>query len=226
MLKAISVSSCRPAKPPIWNPKLLLQYMTMYNINENNLYQVSRHTATLLLLSSGRRVHDLTLLGIDIDNLIDEGNAIVLWPIFGSKTDNVNCRQSGWRLKEHPVKQLNMVFWIKRLLHVSSDKRNSINNLFITATGVVRPASRTVIGNWIKSLLQEAGINAPPGSIRSAVASLNWIEKFPIDQILATGNWRQEHTFQNYYRKEMINDNLNNNNNESVSLSNYFVPVR
>lgn len=224
MLKAISVASPQPLKPPIWDPKLLLQFMCSYNIDENNLYQVLRHTATLLLLASGRRVHDLTLLRTTQNNLIDEGNAIILWPIFGSKTDSANYRQSGWRLREHPVKELNIVFWVKHLLNISSSRRENMNHLFITAIGDPRPASRTVIGNWIKSLMREAGIDAPPGSIRSAVASLNWIEKFPIDQILSTGNWKQEHTFRNYYRREIVNDN-SSNTGQSVSLSNYFDAV-
>ncbi|KAL4718637.1 hypothetical protein ACJJTC_015266 [Scirpophaga incertulas] len=48
---------------------------------------------------------------------------------------------------------------------------------------------------WIKAVLREAGIEASPGSVRSAVSSLNWLENYPIEKILTTGNWRQEHTF-------------------------------
>ncbi|XP_039758142.1 uncharacterized protein LOC120632354 [Pararge aegeria] len=224
MLKAISTIDKKPAKPPIWNPKLLLQFMNLYNPDENNLYQVLRHTATLLLLASGRRVHDLTLLNIDGHSLIDEGTSIVLWPAFGSKTDNFNRRQSGWRLKIHPNKNLNMVFWIRKLLQLSLNRRQNITHLFITARNEVKPASRTVIGGWVKSLLKEAGIEATPGSVRSAVASLNFVENFPIDQILATGNWKAISTFQNYYHRELIDHNRQNTT-ESVSLSNYFDPV-
>lgn len=223
MLKAISVARIKPIKPPIWNPKLLLQYLSAYSPDENNLYQVSRHTATLLLLASGRRVHDLTLLRIDSSSLIDENSCIVLWPAFGSKTDNVNHRQSGWRLREHPDKSLNIIFWIRQLLKLSLCRRQNINNLFITARGDVKPASRTVIGGWVKSLLKDAGIEAPPGSVRSAVASLNWLERFSLDKILATGNWKSEHTFRKYYQRKLINENQCNI--QSVSLSNYFDAV-
>ncbi|XP_041969836.1 uncharacterized protein LOC121726514 [Aricia agestis] len=222
ILKAISVARETPSKPPIWNPRQLIVHIGVYNLDENNLYQVSRHTATLLLLASGRRVHDLTLLRVDNQRLIDEGNTMILWPVFGSKTDNYNYRQSGWRIKAHPIKRLNIIFWIKRLIDLGAGRRNNITHLFITARGDVKPASRTVIGNWVKSLLSEAGIQATPGSVRSAVASLNFVEQFPIDQILKTGNWRCAHTFKNYYQKEIINCN---NANQSVSLSNYFDPV-
>lgn len=127
------------------------------------------------------------MLCVDNNSLIDENSSIVLWPIFGSKTDNCNHRQSGWRLKEHPDHKLNTVFWIKQLLKLSQDRRHHFGNSFMTARGKVKPASRTMIGGWIQSLLKERGIEATPGSVRSAVASLNFVEFFPIDQILATG---------------------------------------
>lgn len=224
ILKAISVAKEKKAKPPIWDPKMLINFLSTHTPNRNSLHEVSRRTATLLLLTSGRRVHDLTLLKIGIDELIDDGNAIVLWPSFGSKTDNGTNRQSGWKVIEHPDKNLDCVHWIRHLLAISEDRRKQGNwtELFITARGDPKPASRTIIGNWVKSALKEAGIEDSPGSIRSAVASLNWMENFSIDQILATGNWRQEHTFRKYYQKEFKGPTTPS---ESVSLSNFFNAV-
>lgn len=229
ILKAISVTKEKKMKPPIWNTKNVIQYLENSSPDENNLYQVSRRSSILLLLASGRRVHDLTLLRTDADKYIDEGNAIVLWPCFGSKTDNVNYRQSGWRLKVHPNKNLDCVYWIRQLIRTSKDRRKSgilLPELFITARGEPKPASRTVIGGWVKSVLKDAGVQASPGSVRSAVASLNWLENFPIDQILETGNWRQEHTFRTYYHKEIANQSSDKDISNSVSLSNFFEPLR
>lgn len=155
ILRAISVARVKEAKPPIWNTKSVLRYLENNAPDENNLYQVSRRTATLLLLAAGRRVHDLTLLRIDAEKYIDEGNAIVLWPCFGSKTDNINYRQTGWRLKEHLNKNLDCVHWTRQLIRTSQDRRRSgtLPELFITARGEPKLASRTVIGGWIKSML-------------------------------------------------------------------------
>ncbi|CAH2267229.1 jg14700 [Pararge aegeria aegeria] len=151
-----------------------------------------------------------------------------MWPCFGSKTDDANNRQSGWKLKAHPNKNLDCVFWTRQLIGTSQDRRKSgmLSELFITARGDPKPASRTLISGWIKSVLKDAGVDATPGSVRSAVASLNWLEKFPIDQILQTGNWRQEHTFRTYYQRELANQSRNNDFTTSVSLSNFFEPVR
>ncbi|XP_063827850.1 uncharacterized protein LOC135077240 [Ostrinia nubilalis] len=228
ILKAVSVAKEKKTKPPIWNVKELLKCLENSAPDSSNLYQVSRRAAILLLLASGRRVHDLTLLIIDPESCVDEGDSILLWPKFGSKTDSCSYRQSGWKLKKHPNQNLDCVHWIRQLIAISQDRRRqgNIKELFITARGDPKPASRTVLGGWIKSVLRDAGVEAPPGSVRSAVASLNWIEHFPVDQILATGNWRQEHTFRTYYQKEIINQASDTDLSHSVSLSNFFEPVQ
>jgi hypothetical protein len=222
ILRAISVNIIKASKPPIWDPRIVLVYLSNNSIDENNLYQVSQRVAVLLLLASSRRVHDLTLLRIGPDHLIDEGNSIVMWPVFGSKTDNVDRRQSGWKIKEHPDKNLNAVYWIRRLVQVSQQRRDEgkWSELFITTRSQSKPATKTIIGGWIKAALREAGIEASPGSVRSAVSSLNWLENYSIEKILATGNWRQEHTFKNYYCKPLAENTTRSVRN--VSLSQYF----
>ncbi|XP_050673481.1 uncharacterized protein LOC126971302 [Leptidea sinapis] len=225
ILKAISVSRVKSLKPPIWDPKILTSHLSKVNPNENNMFEVSKRTAILLLLSSGRRVHDLTLLHIGSGNFIDKGDSVLLWPVFGSKTDKADHRQSGWKMLKNTNQKICCVYWIRRLIQVSQERREKGNysHLFITTRGSPRPATRTIIGGWVKSAPKDAGINAPPGSVRSAVGSLNWLENFSIDQILSTGNWKSEHTFRKYYQKQIIS---NVNNQESLSLSNYFNAVK
>jgi hypothetical protein len=90
---------------------------------------------------------------------------------------------------------------------LSEDRRKdnpNIRSLFISTLGVVRPASRTIIGGWVKTVLKEAGIDASAGSTRSAVASLGWLENHPIEDILQRGNWKSENTFKRFYNKEII----------------------
>ncbi|XP_061384780.1 uncharacterized protein LOC133320416 [Danaus plexippus] len=174
ILRAISISREKLAKPPIWNPKKLLDYVSSHNPNKNSLFDVSRHAATL---ASGRRIHDLTLLRIDNQSLLYEEGDLIFWPAFGSKTDNANHRRSGWRLKPHPIQNLNTNFWIKRVLTLSSDRRKDLNHLFITPRAVVKPASRTMIGGWVKSLLKDADIEASPGSVKSTWCIMSLIMK-------------------------------------------------
>ncbi|XP_063361768.1 uncharacterized protein LOC134650763 [Cydia amplana] len=205
-LKAISIKAPKADKVPIWDTEILINWLKNSTIDENSFYECTKRAAILLLLCSGRRVHDLTLLSINSDNCIVSENLITFWPIFGSKTDSVSNRQSGWRLFQNSeCKNLDPVFWIKKVISLSADRRNKCksNNLFITVSGTPKSASRTVIANWIKKVLLDAGIQASPGSVRPAVASKNWVQDFPLDDILARGNWRSQNTFLNFYRREI-----------------------
>lgn len=211
-----------------WKIEDLLSYLKTYTFSENSLFAVSRHTCILLLLATGRRVHDLTLLSIENGAYEDKDIEIIFWPRFGSKTDSNSYRQSGWLLKKSPEitnRQLDLVFWVKTLIAVSADRRNprDLQNLFITTRGVAKNASRSVIAGWIRTLFKEAGISATAGSFRSAVASHNWINSHHnIDEILKRGNWRSKNTFFKHYFKE-LKDVPRLNLNE---LDSSFLPVR
>lgn len=208
VLKAISLKKPIVAqKPPIWDIDILATFLEKRIVNENSPFDVCRHTATLLLLCSGRRVHDLTLLTVGPNHFVEHNDSIVLWPVFGSKTDNANYRQSGWKLlKNDNSKNLNPVFWVKRTITVMNHRRklSKCDNLFVNLRGQCKAASRTVIARWIKSVLTDAGIITSPGSMRSAVASKNWSNNCPMDEILARGNWRSSNTFAQFYRRELI----------------------
>lgn len=182
VLKSISLKKPVAHTKSVWNIDVLVSFLERYNIDENSLFQTSRHSAALLLLCSGRRVHDLTLLAIDEDHYEEHDDHVILWPKFGSKTDNSDFRQSGWKLLKNPkCKNLDPVFWVNHCKELLSDRREvaNITNLFVHLRRQAKVASRTVIAGWVKSLLTEAGIIASPGSIRSAVASKNWTDNLP-----------------------------------------------
>jgi len=170
---------------------------------EPNLFQVSRHVACLLLLASGRRVHDLTLLSTAEDLFQDLGEVLVFRPRLWSKTNSGSHQQSGWRLSGMTSSpSLDVVRWVRRLL-LSKTRGRSLAEapLFVTTRGKVAPASRTIIAGWVSSALSAAGISAPPGSVRAAIGSSYAAAGLPLDDILRMGNWRQRGTFfALYYR--------------------------
>lgn len=223
VLKSIALAKPIQHKTLIWNVDALLSFLEKYKVDETNTFSISRHTAVLLLLCSGRRVHDLTLLDVDEEHFVDNNDHIVLWPKFGSKTDNCDFRQSGWKLMSNQTKNLDPVFWVKCCAKLLRDRRIAAQctNLFLNLRGEAKAATRTVIGGWIKTLLTEAGILSSPGSIRSAVASKNWADNMPIDEILSRGNWRSGNTFRQFYRREIRTVPIPTN----VNVRNSFVPL-
>lgn len=209
LLKQIlkSIAAAQPTKPktPVWDPQIVFDWLSLPN-DRNTLFEASRRTAAILLLASGRRVHDLTLLKVSDSHMFLSEDKVILRPTYGSKTDTARHRQSDWQLLKHPNHQVCPVTWLRRLVTLSHERRSEVeglDNLFITITGRSRPASRTMIGGWVRSILKDAGISATPGSFRSAVASASWVDNHPVDDILARGNWKAENTFKKFYYKEI-----------------------
>lgn len=206
ILKSIAMHKPKDTKPPIWDIEELSTWISNNSSRNLSFYECSRRTACILLLCSGRRVHDLTLLSIDPANFTNAEDHIIFWPVYGSKTDCHDHRQSGWRLQSNPENDaLNPVFLVKALVKLSKNRRDSckIPNLFLTVCGTPKAASRTVIASWVKHMLQDAGIQATAGSTRPAVASKNWALNFPLDDILSRGNWRSSNTFSRFYKREI-----------------------
>lgn len=224
-LKSISIQNVKTIKAPIWDTDLLTNWLKDSAVDLDSLCECSACTAILLLLCSGRRVHDLTLLAVNKENCTVTDNSITLWPIFGSKTDSVTNRQSGWRLfRNKDYQTLDPIFWLNKVIVLSQSRRSLCkqNHLFLTVSGPPKAASRTVIGGWVKKILCQAGIRASPGSIRPAVASKNWVQNCSIDDILAQGNWLSENTFAKYYRREICPAGKDLPNQ---SISSLFAPV-
>uniref|UniRef100_A0A8D8UBZ9 Uncharacterized protein n=1 Tax=Cacopsylla melanoneura TaxID=428564 RepID=A0A8D8UBZ9_9HEMI len=137
-LKGIQALRPRQEGRRIWDVDQLRQWIYRNPPSLSNFLEISRHVATLLLLVSGRRVHDLTLLLVTEDRLQRIPPDRVFWPAFDSKTDSNSRSQSGWRLSPNTSEPLwNIVHWIDQL-----------SALFISTRGSVKPASRAIIVNW------------------------------------------------------------------------------
>lgn len=105
-----------------------------------------------------------------------------------------------------------------------SEKRRAAQNLdslFITVTGPAKAASTTIIAGWIRSVLEDANIDASPGSIRAAVASRGWLDDRPVQEILDRGNWRCAETFRRHYYRQVTAST----NSPVISLTNNFKPM-
>lgn len=205
MLKAIGVKKPE-RKRTIWDIRILIDWLRDNPPNEDSLFQVARHVAVLMIVMSGRRIHDLTLLSIEEGNFCDRGNYVIFWPKFGSKTDGVNYQQSGWKFNANPERIFNVITWIRKLVLLAERRKGSLQTikaLFITTRGKVQPASRTVIGGWFKTIFKDLGLDVSPGSCRAAVASARYANDTPLDIILKQANWKGDTNFFKHYCKEV-----------------------
>ncbi|CAH0725475.1 unnamed protein product, partial [Brenthis ino] len=98
------------SRVPIWDPQQVVSWLQNNVPQEVTYFEASRRCAVILLLVSGRRVHDLTLLRISPQHLEDNYTDMTLWPVFGSKTDTAEHQQSGWKLNVHEDQRICPLF--------------------------------------------------------------------------------------------------------------------
>lgn len=230
-LKGISNTNPQTLRAKIWDVNKLLTWICRNPPDPVNLFQVSRHLAILLLLSSGRRVHDLTLLRIDGDYMEHSENEVIFWPQYGSKTDKLENIQSGWKLLKNDQEIWDIVQWTKKYINISHSRRHANNqiipHLFVKTRGKTGPASRSVIAGWVRTALLSAGIEAGAGSTRSAVATYRFNNCLPLDEVLKRGNWQGPNNFFKHYYKEIDNSTTSetNINNSKAVVTQSFVPL-
>lgn len=223
------IASARPTQPErvIWNTSDLLTSIRDHPPSTSSFFEVSRHLAILLLLASGRRVHDLTLLRFDPIHLQVTPDFVIFWPVYGSKTDSSSFLQSGWKLSSSPLENhlWCVPHWLDIFLRLRVDRCCSIDldALFISTYGKVRPASRAIIAGWVASALSIANIPFAPGSIRAAVNSSLARADLPLDDILRRANWRSADTFLRHYYRPLDPNSSSTSGLNIASVS--FAPV-
>ncbi|CAK1580140.1 unnamed protein product [Parnassius mnemosyne] len=165
ILKAIHNSKPPNFKLSVWDVKQVVDWLKQ-NPKDDSLFEIVRRTATILLLTSSRRLHDLMLLRIKEPYFTDIWREICLWPVFGAKTVNGSRRQSGWKLLPNEDSNLCPVKWIRLLIQATKERRTDKidGHLFNSIRSTPKPASRTMIGGWMRYVLKDARIDATPGS--------------------------------------------------------------
>ena len=108
VLKSISNQKPKDTTKVTWDAKLLFDWLAIAPEKEI-LFEISR-CAAVLLLASGRRIHDQTLLKISENYFQNSKNEIILWPVSGSKFDRSSFRQSSWKLSKHSNKWMSCYF--------------------------------------------------------------------------------------------------------------------
>ena len=201
-LQGLKKSQPRVKKSFIWNVETVIAALANTVVNKESLYLLGRHLALLILLFSGRRVHDLSLLSIAFGNILWEDDAVVLQPIHGSKMDSYSRKQLPIRFVNGPHVSLSIPTLLEYYLRLSQPVRGSHTALFLSPQLPHEPAKPQKLRYWCKSLLGECGVGKPPpGSTRSAIATYSLLEGVPIEAVMERGNWRSAHVvFSHYFR--------------------------
>ena len=204
----------------IWDISIMLDYYTKSKENnELTLKELTMKFVMLLMILGGRRKQ--AIVAIEIENVIITEDKLLLLPnktLKHSKPGRPLECLSYKRFMENTnlcVVHCAEEYLKRRKLLVNGDT----HKLLITYGKPHREASSDTVSRWIKNELSNAGIDIniyKAHSCRAATASKAKDIGVPINEILKQGCWRRSNTFTKYYSKDIISNNVRN---EEIELS-------
>ena len=193
----------------IWDVNIVLDYLKLLNpLSELPLSHLTYKLTMLLALASSQRVQ--TLQAIKIDNIQFFHNMVHI-PIYSLlKTTTVKRRKFSVQLKafeEDP--NICVVLNLKEYIKRTKNLRGSECRLLISATKPYKPVTTSTISRWLKSVLEEAGIDTDyykGHSTRAASCSKARMNEVSIEEIMKNAGWSNCETFHKFYNKPVLMD--------------------
>lgn len=193
--------AARTSPRSTWDVARVLESLRSWgSMDPLSLSQLSWRTFALVLIFSCRRVADLVFLGIDDPFMVMHDQSVSFQLGFGLKQSCPSHRSSMIQLSLAPEESLCPVRHIHAYMDVTAPLRSS-RSLFITTTPPHGAAARGTLHQWFSRVLRGAGIEAPPGSSRTVVASTALARGLSADVVMEAADWSSARTlFANYIR--------------------------
>ena len=161
----------------------------------------------LIMLVTGQRPQILARLNLDNMKVTDTSIDFVL-EALDLKQGRPGFKPQIICLRKFPTNpKLCIHRYLSAYLSRTAVIRKDIKSLFLTTTKPYRVASLNTLSRWLKSTLQQAGIDITKfsaGSSRAASTSAAKQSGLPITQILQAGGWSRQDTFTRFYDKEIL----------------------
>lgn len=192
-----------------WDVNVVLKYLkSLSPLTSLSLLQLSQKLLMLLALLSGQRGQTLHL--IDVRNIYISADYVKITIGDLLKTSNPKRHLGELNLSSYSIDaDLCVVITMKHYLERTEPLRASVTTLFITSQRPHKSVSRDTIGRWLKTVLQNSGIDVKmfkPHSTRSASASTACALRIPVDTIIRTVGWTKDSVFRKYYNKPVSLD--------------------
>ena len=210
MLKG--VFNNRPPLPrysTFWDVGVVIRHLKQLGTNDSlSLRDLTIKSVTLLALARPSRSMDLSRLDIKSRTFTAEG--VVFKPQHLSKQSRPSKPLSDFfypRFPEDPdvcpVTTL-QAYELKTRDYRNLGSREEKTTLFLSWIGKHDPVTSSTIARWLKTCLQEAGIDTgifKAHSTRGAAASKAALSGVTMSDILQAADWSSESTFQRFYHR-------------------------
>ena len=159
----------------------------------------------LMALANADRCSDLAALDLSFRSFQDEGVKFVIPGLTKTRRNGPPIEafypEFPENLKLCPVKALKCYEARTKVLRHGEAGRNPV---FIATRRPHRPVKACTIGNWIKAVMFQAGIDTKSfsaHSTRGAATSKAALSGLSTSDILKTANWSSSSTFVRFYRR-------------------------
>ena len=193
-----------PRYSRIWDVKVVLNYLRGVSpASKLTLQLLTLKISMLLALTTAQRVQ--TIQSLHLDKMTFMGDTVEFHVDDLLKQSRPGSIGTTIRLKAFPGdKRLCVVRYLKKYIHLTEPIRGTERYLLITSQKPHRRATKSTISRWIRTVMNNAGINTDlykSHSTRAATTSQAKVKHLPIKDILAQAGWASEQTFRKFYLK-------------------------
>jgi len=212
----LSVSNLRPPQvrhTSIWDTEIVINWMRKQEELENITTDwLVKRLALLVLILSGQRPQVLPSLRLSRLTFVQD---VAHFQLTAAEIKHGKYSTEGHVIVLEPfVKESKVcvIAHLKEYIKRTKTLRGSEDKLFIITVKPFTAASLNTLSNWIKHVLNVAGIDTTKfaaGSTRAAATSKALVGGAPIDVIAKAAGWKNLTTFAKFYKKPIEkNQNL------------------
>ena len=192
-----------PKYRSIWSVDPVLDYLfSFWPLDKLPLKELSLKLVLLVALTTGQRCQTLTFLDISAEYMAKSVDCYRFSLTEHIKQDRPGRVFGSLCLYKYTVKELCVYATLECYLNVTA-KLRSFTKLFVSYIKPYGAVTASTIGRWIKTLLEQAGVDTKQFSAHStrSASTSKAAASIPMDIILATAGWKEESTFRRFYNK-------------------------
>lgn len=204
------LKGCYNLKPPtprydsMWDPDMVLRHFSSLGPNSDlPLAILSKKLAMLLSLSILSRVSEIC--SISLKSLNFSATAMSFSFCRLRKSQRAGSLQS-FVVNRFPGLCCPVACMESYIASTVDWRQPDDDSFFLSTRRPHRPVTSSIVGHWIKSCLQNAGIDIvsfSAHSTRGAASSKAILMGVTIDSVLRAANWAAESTFRRFYNREL-----------------------
>ena len=204
------VFNSRPPQPRYtftWDVSRVLNHIRVLGSNDTlSLKKLTYKLATILALANASRSSEIHALDVSYMKVSQVGVTFTLGDL--TKTSRPGkLRSLFYPVLEQdrilcPVNTLNEYLLRTKKYRLSG---RSQSRLFLTVVKPFKPAHKSSIARWIKTLIREAGVDDHFGahSIRGASTTAATMQGMSVADVMKVADWTSDSTFKNFYYRPM-----------------------